>query len=282
MAKAHMPIGVFISAGGDLSAAINRVLEIGLNSVQLHPPGPDLRTKARAREIADQFSEAGIDISLVFCGFAGESYKTISIVRDTVGLVPPATRAERTKVTQSVADFASWLDAPGIGIHVGAVSEDPKSAEFADVVRVIGEVADYCADRGLTMNLETGQETADALLHVLETANRPNLAVNFDPANMILYGSGEPLEALRKVGKYVKSCHCKDGTWSAKPGVEWGAEVPLGKGDVNIERFVAILNELGYTGPLTIEREISGERQTADIRAGVQLLKDIKAKLGIR
>lgn len=277
-----MPIGVFTSAGGDLTAAINKVLEVGVNSVQFHAPGPDQRSRARAREIADQFSEAGIDISLVFCGFAGERYDTIPIVRETVGLVPAATRAERLQNTKSIADFASWLDAPGIGIHVGFVSEDWDSPEFAEVVNVIGEVADYCAERGLTVNLETGQETAGTLLHVLDTAKKPNLGVNFDPANMILYGSGEPLEALRKVGKYVKSCHCKDATWSSKPGVEWGVEVPLGQGDVNIEKFVTILNELGYTGPLTIEREISGERQTTDIKAGIKVLRDIRVRLGIR
>jgi len=282
MAKARMPIGVFTSGGGDLTAAINKVLEVGVNSVQFHAPGPDHRTRARAREIADLFSEAGIDISLVFCGFAGERYTTIPIVRETVGLVPPATRVERLQNTKSIADFASWLDAPGIGIHVGFVSEEWDSPDFAAVVEVITEVADYCGERGLTMNLETGQETADTLLHVIEAANRPNLGVNFDPANMILYGSGEPLEALRKVGKYVKSCHCKDGKWSSKPGVEWGVEMPLGQGDVNIEKFVGTLNELGYTGPLTIEREISGERQTADIKAGINLLRDIKARLGVR
>jgi sugar phosphate isomerase/epimerase len=282
MARVRMPIGVFTSAGGDLTAAINKVLEVGVNSVQFHAPGPDQRSRARAREIADQFSEAGIDISLVFCGFAGERYDTIPIVRETVGLVPAATRAERLQNTKSIADFASWLDAPGIGIHVGFVSEDWDSPEFAEVVNVIGEVADYCAERGLTVNLETGQETAGTLLHVLDTAKKPNLGVNFDPANMILYGSGEPLEALRKVGKYVKSCHCKDATWSSKPGVEWGVEVPLGQGDVNIEKFVTILNELGYTGPLTIEREISRERQTTDIKAGIKVLRDIRVRLGIR
>jgi len=111
--------------------------------------------------------------------------------------------------------------------------------------------------------------------------DRDNLGVNFDPANMILYGSGEPLDALRQVGPYVRSCHCKDAVWSDAPGEEWGEEVPLGQGDVNIEGFVSILNGLGYSGPLTIEREVSGARQIEDIKAGIELLRDIKARLGI-
>jgi sugar phosphate isomerase/epimerase len=279
MVKERMPLGVFTSAGAGLGAAINKVLELGVNTVQLHAGGD--RSRGRARQIADEFSEAGVAVTLVFCGFPGERYDTIPVVRETVGLVPPATRAERVQQTKETADFAAELDAPGIGIHVGFISEDRDSPEFAQVVDVLCDVADHCAKLGLTMNLETGQETADTLLHVLQAADRPNLFVNFDPANMILYGSGEPLEALRKVGRYVRSCHCKDGTWSGRPGVDWGAEVPLGKGDVNIERFVATLNELGYTGPLTIEREVSGERQLTDIRAGIKLLKEIKAKLKI-
>jgi sugar phosphate isomerase/epimerase len=109
----------------------------------------------------------------------------------------------------------------------------------------------------------------------------PNLGVNFDPANMIMYGSGEPIAALRQVGRYIKSCHCKDATWSDDPGYVWGKETPLGQGDVGIETFIATLNELGYAGPLTIEREISGAQQITDIRAGIGLLRGIKRSLGI-
>ncbi len=98
---------------------------------------------------------------------------------------------------------------------------------------------------------------------------------------MILYGSGEPIEALRKVGHLVKSVHCKDATWAAKPGEEWGAEVPLGQGDVGMENFLRTLAEIGYDGPLTIEREIPEEpdRQKAEIGGGVDLLNDLKAKI---
>ena len=110
---------------------------------------------------------------------------------------------------------------------------------------------------------------------------RPALCVNFDPANMILYGTGQPIEALRKVGSYVSSVHCKDAKWAASPGQEWGQEVPLGEGDVNIEQYLRTLDEIGYSGPLTIEREIpqEPERQKEEIGGGMRLLEEIKAKL---
>jgi sugar phosphate isomerase/epimerase len=106
--------------------------------------------------------------------------------------------------------------------------------------------------------------------------------VNFDPANMILYGTGEPIEALKKVGAFVRSVHCKDGTWADNPGQEWGAEVPLGDGDVGMETYLRTLDDLGYTGPLTIEREIAQEpeRQKEEIGAAVRLLTELKEKIG--
>jgi len=92
----------------------------------------------------------------------------------------------------------------------------------------------------------------------LDDVDRDNIFVNFDPANMILYGAGEPIPALEQLGARVHSLHCKDATWSDKPGETWGAEVPLGEGDVDFAAFLNTLNKIGYTGPLTIEREIGG------------------------
>ncbi len=116
----------------------------------------------------------------------------------------------------------------------------------------------------------------------IRDVERDNLFVNFDPANMILYGSGEPIAALKKIGRYVHSVHCKDATWAAHPGQEWGAEVPLGEGDVGMEAYLRTLDAIGYHGPLTIEREIpqEPERQKAEIGRAIQLLRDLKAKIG--
>lgn len=283
MAEEKMPIGVFASSGAGLGLgpAIEKVLDLGVNTVQIHAPGPDGRTPENAERVAGKFAEAGIEVTLVFCGFPGESYASIPVVRETVGLVPTATRDERVKHTRQIADFAAWMGAPGIGIHIGFVTVAWESQQFRGIAETVRDVADYCADRDLTMNLETGQENAETLLRLLETADRPNLLVNFDPANMILYGAGEPLEALDMVADYVGSVHAKDATWAEEPGEAFGVEVPLGEGDVGIETFVAKLDDIGYEGPLTIEREVSGEQQMRDIRKGVEVLRGIKEKLRI-
>jgi sugar phosphate isomerase/epimerase len=111
---------------------------------------------------------------------------------------------------------------------------------------------------------------------------RDNLFINFDPANMILYGTGEPIAALQQIGSRVRSVHCKDAKWAANPGQEWGQEVPLGTGDVGLENYLRTLAAVGYRGPLTIEREIAQEpeRQKAEIGQAIRLLNELKAKIG--
>jgi sugar phosphate isomerase/epimerase len=168
-----------------------------------------------------------------------------------------------------------------MALHAGFISEDTESDEFAEMVDVLREVSRCCKERGLNLNLETGQESAETLLEVLDRVDMDNLGVNFDPANMVLYGSGEPLPALRRVGGHVRSCHCKDAVWSDRPGETWGEEVPLGEGAVDMEEYVKILDEFGYDAPLTIEREIAPPQQIEDMKKGVRVLRSAKEKLGI-
>jgi sugar phosphate isomerase/epimerase len=148
---------------------------------------------------------------------------------------------------------------------------------------VTGDLADYCRANGQRLHLETGQEAADVLVRFLGQLDRDNLFVNFDPANMIMYGSGEPIAALRQLGGYVRSVHCKDARWAARPGEQWGTEVPFGEGDVGAEAFLRTLRAIGYDGPLTIEREIAQEpeRQKAEIGHAILLLAELKKKIGI-
>jgi sugar phosphate isomerase/epimerase len=199
-----------------------------------------------------------------------------------VGLVPPATRAERLKEMEEISDFARLLGVDAVALHVGFVSHDTADPQYGELVAAVSRLCAHCWANGQNLHLETGQEDADSLLRFLANVGRDNLFINFDPANMILYGSGEPIEALRKVGHRVRSVHCKDAKWAARPGQEWGAEVPLGEGDVGMETFLRTLKDLGYTGPLTIEREIPQEpsRQKEEIGRGLRLLNELKAKIG--
>jgi sugar phosphate isomerase/epimerase len=276
------PIGVFTSIDAGLGVKLEVAHELGVPTIQLHAPAQETRTQENADRFLARLKELGIQVTAVFGGFEGESYADIPTVERTVGLVPPETRAARTQEMKEIADFANMLGCNVAALHLGFVPHDRSDPLYQEVVAVTQEVADHCKANGQNLHLETGQETADALLQFMGDVDRDNLFVNFDPANLILYGTGEPIEALQKVGKLVRSVHCKDGKWAEKPGQEWGAEVPLGQGDVGIENYLRTLNDLGYTGPLTIEREIPQEpdRQKAEIGHAIQLLNELKAKIG--
>jgi sugar phosphate isomerase/epimerase len=276
------PLGVFASIDAGLGVKLEVAHALGVPTIHLHAPHATTRTKQQAERFLARLKELGIRISVVFGGFEGESYADIPTVSRTVGLVPPATRTERLKEMEEISDFARLLGVDAVALHVGFVPHDATDPQYGELVAAVSHLCAHCWAHGQNLHLETGQEDADSLLRFLSNVGRDNLFINFDPANMILYGSGEPIEALRKVGHRVRSVHCKDAKWAARPGQEWGAEVPLGEGDVGMETFLRTLKDLGYTGPLTIEREIAQEpsRQKEEIGRGLRLLNELKAKIG--
>jgi sugar phosphate isomerase/epimerase len=275
------PIGVFASIDAGLGVHLNVAHDLGVPTVHLHTPHRESRTPKRAREFAARLRDLGIRVTCVFAGFDGESYADIPTVSRTVGLVPLETRGARAGELREIADFAKLLGVSTVGVHIGFVPHDSGSAEYREILQIARDACDHLAANGQALHLETGQEPADVLLRFLGDVERDNLFVNFDPANMILYGAGEPLPALRALGRYVRSIHCKDATWSDRPGETWGREVPLGQGAVDFPAYLRTLAEIGYDGPLTIEREIpqEPERQRAEIAGAVDLLTRLRTEL---
>jgi sugar phosphate isomerase/epimerase len=247
----------------------------------LHTPHADSRTPERAAEFNQRLAELGITISCVFAGFEGESYADIPTVNKTVGLVPKETRAARTVELKAIADFARTLNVDVVGVHLGFVPHDTNDPDYQEMIKLTRDVCAHCKHNRQALHLETGQEPVDVLIQFLDDVAVDNLFVNFDPANMILYGAGEPLEALEDLGSRVRSVHCKDATWSEQPGDTWGREEPLGEGDVDFAAFLKVLERIGYDGPLTIEREIpqEPERQKAEIGRAIELLERLKGEL---
>ncbi len=275
------PIGVFTSIDAGLGVKLEVAQELNIPTIQLHAPAKESRTPENARAFLDRIGGLGIELTAVFGGFEGESYADIPTVSRTVGLVPPETRAARTQEMKEIADFARQLNCDVVALHLGFVPHDTTDPLYGEVLEVTRDVCDHCKANNQALHLETGQESAEGLLQFIRDVQRDNLFVNFDPANMILYGTGEPIDALKKIGNYVRSVHCKDGTWSDTPGESWGAETALGDGQVGIENYLKTLDEIGYSGPLTIEREIpqDPERQKAEIKKVVDILTSTKAAL---
>ncbi len=277
-----LQVGVFFWTGGELGIdappdeILRSIRSLGVSCGQLGVHGEASLTAGALETWKRGLAEHGIEITTCFPGFSGESYASMPECARTVGFVPRQTRDERERRTYEVSDFAHGLGISGMATHIGCLPHDRDHPDYAAVRDSVRRVCDHCAANGQTFALETGQEPADELLQFFRDVERDNLGINFDPANMILYGSGEPLEALETVKAHVISVHCKDGTWPKAKG-EWGQETPLGQGDVGMDRYVAKLKEIGYRGPLVIEREVLGEEQREDILQAIALLEGLRA-----
>jgi sugar phosphate isomerase/epimerase len=274
------PVGGQLSK--DPAETIAGLTRLGIHSGQLGIPGDlDLGSGVGAScapQWRDALNAAGFHIYTVFAAYNGEDYADIPTVQRTVGFIPLATREERERRTLGVSDFAAVIGAPGIATHIGFVPESQSDPDYIAVRDMVRRVCDHAAKNNQTFALETGQEPAKTLLAFLKDVDRVNLGINFDPANMILYGTGDPIDALDILAPKVLTVHCKDGDWPA-PGVAGalGDEKALGSGSVGIPRFLAKLREVGYRGPLSIEREASDPaRRMKDIESAIALLASLK------
>jgi hydroxypyruvate isomerase len=274
-----LEIGLMFWAAPDARETLRRVKSFGLRAGQLGFPG-DLPLEGAAERWDEALTAEHFTAVAAVCSYTGENYADVPTVQTTVGLVPKGTRAERVARTKAVSDVARGLAIESVACHIGFVPEDPEEALYAEVRDVARDICDHCGENGQSFTLETGQEPARVLLRFIEDVDRPNLKINFDPANMILYGTGDPIEALDVLAKRVLSVHCKDGDWPPRDEpLALGKERPLGDGSVDMPRFLAKLKEIGYRGVLTIEREgVDEERQAGDICKAIALLKKLKGE----
>ncbi len=220
---------------------------------------------------------AGFRMTGAMLGFPGEDYTTPQTIRQTGGFGNPATRAERLQRLDWGLARTRELGLADLTLHAGFLPEptDPDRKPFLDT---LGKVSALAAARDVTVAFETGQETADLLRRTLDDLKCPNLKVNFDPANMLLYDKGDPIRAVEILGPDIRSVHVKD-AHPPKVAGDWGDEVPLGRGSVDIRKFVGTLKKVGYRGPLCIEREVGDQgARVDDIALGVRFLRECLAE----
>lgn len=275
----ELEIGLMFWAGGDPVQTIREAKELGARCGQLGIPG-DLPLAGLDEAWGQALQSEDFPIVTVFCAYTGENYADIPTVQQTVGFVPAATRQEREQRTKDVSDFASEIDVKSIACHIGFVPENRTDSNYLDVLHMVRRICDHAARHGQTFALETGQEPADVLLTFLRDVDRENVAINFDPANMIMYGTGDPIQAFSILAPKVVSVHCKDGEWPVQgvPGA-LGTERPLGAGAVGMDQFIAKLKQVGYRGTLNIEHEIDDrEARNENVRSAVQLLTTLRER----
>lgn len=235
---------------------------------------PSLWSKENAETINKLTSENGIAISAFWCGWEGPAVWNFYDGPMTLGLVPPEFREMRIKNLCDGADFAKLLGVKNVVTHMGFIPENPNDPLFEGFCDAVRKVADHLKVNGQYLLFETGQETPVTMLRCFEVVGCDNLAVNLDTANVILYGKANPVDALDVFGKRVRNIHAKDGLYPVN-GHDIGEEVCIGEGKVDFKELFKKLHYLGYDSYVTIEREVSGERQRVDVSRAKKYLQKI-------
>lgn len=219
------------------------------------------------------FPPAGVKVVSGMFGTIGEDYTTLETIRRTGGVVPDEHWEANWRHFQAAAALAAELGLRLVSFHAGFLPHEKTDPETIKLKDRLARIAACFAEKDINLGLETGQESAASLRDFLVDLACPNVGVNFDPANMILYGKGDPIEALRLLGPWIRQVHIKDANATKVPGT-WGEEVVAGTGQVDWPAFFSTLAELGYTGDFCIERE-AGRQRATDIRAAKEMVAAI-------
>ena len=227
--------------------------ELGLRVVQIGFFTQEAVRCADSCAIRQACARADVGLVGAFVGFEGEDYSSIDRIAVTGGYTPSETYPSRFAATLEVARLTVELGCRSVAVHVGTIPQDSNSPVYGTLVERVSEVADALADMDVRLLIETGRESADTLLGFLAVIGRPTIGVNFDPGNLVVYGSDDPAQAVVKLGKRIENVHLKDALQSARPGVEYGRPASLGTGDAAIPRVISKLRVTGYAGPLLVE-----------------------------
>ena len=260
-----MELGVMVHLMDDnIDERFKQVREHGFNWCQLCCWKHELFTEEVAVKIDEARKKYGVEISTFWCGYTGPVHWNFYEGQLDMGIVPLEYRAIRCADLKRGSDYAKRLGVKQIASHMGYLYENPMCEDYPKLIEALRDVAEYCKANGQKLMFETGQETPVTLRRVIEDIGTDNLGINLDPANLILYGKGNPVDALDVFGKYVCDIHAKDGKYPTN-GHDLGEETVVGQGKVNFPLFIERLKEIGYKGTLIIEREIWGEQQIKDI-----------------
>jgi L-ribulose-5-phosphate 3-epimerase len=264
-------LGLILGVEPDPDAAMATLKSLGIPTCQVYLNKFEPAFAARLRKSLDQ---ANIEATSLVVGGPGKESWDFYDGPLTIGLIPRETRAARIAHIKAASDFAVRCDIPAVQTHAGFIPENPNDPVYKEAIVALREVVEYCARYRQNFRYETGQETPITLVRAMRDVGLDNQGVNFDLANLILYGKANPLDAIEVLAPYIQGIHAKDGLWPTNPKL-LGEEVPIGKGKVDFPRIVQRLKDIHYQGAVTIEREISGPQQLQDVHAAADYLRQL-------
>jgi sugar phosphate isomerase/epimerase len=245
---------------------------LATNVVQLACGDPHHASWEEGENMPAAALASGLRFTGTMLGFPGEDYTTPLTIKVTGGFGNPDDRPERMERLRWALDRTVALGLSDLLLHAGFLPE-PEDPDRPAMLETLARAGRLAGEKGVTLAFETGQETAQLLRRTLDELKSPHIKVNFDPANMLLYDMGDPIEAVSLLGPDIRSVHVKD---ARRPKVKgtWGEEVPLGEGEVDIPRFLRALRDVGYTDPLLIEREVGDQSmRIRDIAHGLDFVR---------
>lgn len=269
-----MQLGVIVNLGEVPEEALQKVADLELPTCQLAVWNEALATPEVAQKVKAAVERTGVQISALWMGWPGPRVWNFIDGPTTLGLVPEAYRGMREQALIKGSRFAAELGVDLLVTHVGFVPENPSDPLYPGLVSSLRYIVRECKANGQTFCFETGQETPTTLLRIMEDLGGENVGVNLDPANLAMYGKANPNDAAEMLGPWIRGVHAKDGLYPTN-GRNLGKETPIGEGVVDFPRLIDTLKKHDYKGAITIEREISGERQIADIKAAVAYLSGL-------
>lgn len=269
--KKPLRLGLIIGIDKDPDAAMAKVRDLGLPTSQVFVDEFEMDL---VRKLQQALEKHQIEATSLVVGGPGRELWDFYQGPLTIGLVPRETRAARIAHIKKASDFAKQCGIQAVQTHCGFIPENPNDPVYKETIAAMKEVAGYCKNNGQNFRYETGQETPVTLVRAIEDVGLDNQGVNFDLANLILYGKANPVDAIELLGPYVQGIHAKDGLFPTNPR-DLGKEVPIGKGKVDFPRIIERLKQLNYQGAVTIERETSGPQQVTDVREAKAYLEKL-------
>jgi sugar phosphate isomerase/epimerase len=276
-AKKPFRLGIVISPDENPEQEIKKVHDLGLTTCFISTNRYDTQFGAQIKQLLERYK---VEPTAVETLGPGEMVWDFMRGPATIGLVPRNTRQARIDALKRGSDLGKQIGAPFLQTHCGFIPEDPNDPMYPELVAAVKEVASHCKSNGQQFLFETGQETPTTLMRTIQDVGLDNVGVGLDTANVILYGKANPVDAAEIFGKHIKAVHAKDGRWPTDPR-KLGEEVAIGQGKVDFKRVFQIMHRNGYTGAITIEREISGPKQVEDVKRGIAHLNQAIATLGI-
>jgi len=269
-------IGVHINYNKDtdIMAEIAKAQELKLDCCQLCIWDMSLYTDEHAKKIKDAIEKTGFEISALWAGWSGPTEWNFTFGPVTLGLVPAAYRGTRLEDLKKAIPFAEAIGTKNIATHVGFLPTNPRDPDYIGTIGALRHLCMKMKEKGLTFLFETGQETPVTLLRAIEDIGYENVGINFDTANVILYGMANAQDSWDTFGKYVRDMHIKDGLFPTE-GNHLGKEVPVGEGKVDFPQLIQKLRRDGYEGFITIEREIKDGQHAEGIAKTRDFLRSL-------